>query len=134
MDVFSNLPNELITKIGYKALRFRNIDLNLDIQNFYQTKEMFLDEYSNIYIDPNIDLFEFILGDIFSYLNENELTCDVFKRHNFFKNATDLNVRNYIYFVFEEFNTHKRFNIIWGLMTPIERYNCLEYSLSNFFT
>jgi len=133
MDVFSNLPNELITKIGYKALRFRNIDLNLDIQNFYQTKEMFLDEYSNIYIDPNIDLLEFILGDIFFYLNENELTCDIFKRHNFFKNATDLNVQNYIYFVFEEFNTHKRFNIIWGLMTPIERHNCLEYSLSNFF-
>lgn len=137
--LYKELPENLWKKIGYCVIKNRNILLNLDIRNYYETLEIFLEEYYNLfkYTDPH----DWILNDIYWYANEEvfykngyvPFFFNIVRRHWYFSNKSDQFIIQYIEDIIGNYDVQKQIRFFWGLFTPIERHDCLLKSLSKYF-
>ena len=112
----------------------RKQQLNIDIKNFYITKNNGLNLYKINYENENEHYINFFTNDIASYLNDNIAIMNecIPKFYNTFKRLYQNKYKDkkeIIIFYFKNLKKSRdsELNILWGLLKPYERDDFLKY-------
>jgi hypothetical protein len=108
--------------------------LNLDIKNFYITKNNGLNLYKINYENEKEHYINFFTNDIASYLNDNIAIMSgcIPKFYNTFKRLYKNKYKDKKEIIIFYFKNLKKpgdseLNILWGLLKPCERNDFLKY-------
>ena len=136
MDIVKPILLNNILKYTY---RLQKKELREDIINYYKSKKKAIKLYNNSFMDDNEEQagLNWLSNDIDSYCNLNIATMErlsdnyinILKRSIIFEEKKYIDITNY-YWKFPFRDVSRNINIMWGLLTPNERYKMLKMNYS----
>jgi hypothetical protein len=129
----------LLNNILKYTYRLQKKELREDIINYYKSKRKAIKLYNNSFMDDNEDEagLNWLSNDIDAYCNQNIATMEhlsdnyinILKRSIIFEEKKYIDITNY-YWKFPFRDVSRNINIMWGLLTPNERYKMLKMNYS----